>query len=86
MGWCWEDMDGGQGGYFTDGTRKVGMHKESTPCMVPYLSVDDIEASVLRVKTAGGTVMGEIADAPGYGRFATCTDPRGVRFGLHQQS
>ncbi|NYI29519.1 putative enzyme related to lactoylglutathione lyase [Sulfitobacter geojensis] len=28
--------------------------------------------------------MGEIADAPGFGSFATCTDPRGVRFGLHQ--
>ncbi|WP_386626881.1 VOC family protein [Sulfitobacter geojensis] len=28
--------------------------------------------------------MGEIAEAPGFGSFATCTDPRGMRFGLHQ--
>ncbi len=85
MGWTWEDMGEGRGGYFTDGTRKVGIHEEGTPCMVPYLAVENIEVAVARVKSAGGALMGEIADAPGYGRFATCTDPRGVRFGLHQE-
>lgn len=84
MGWTWEDMPGGRGGYFTDGTRKVGMHEEPTPLMVPYLSVPDIETAVKRVRDEGGSLMGEIADAPGYGRFATCSDPRGVRFGLHE--
>ena len=73
MGWSWEEMPGGRGGYFTDGTRKVGMHEESTPCMVPYLGVENIEAAVARVKSAGGALMGEIAEAPGFGRFATCT-------------
>ncbi|MFC6584377.1 VOC family protein [Sulfitobacter aestuariivivens] len=53
--------------------------------MVPYLSVENIEVAVAKVKSAGGALMGEIADAPGYGRFATCTDPQGVRFGLHQE-
>ncbi|MGB3244384.1 MAG: VOC family protein [Sulfitobacter sp.] len=85
MCWTWTEMEGGSGGYFTDGTRKVGMHEEGTPCMVPYLSVDNIEVAVAKVKSAGGALMGEIADAPGFGRFATCTDPRGVRFGLHQE-
>ena len=83
MGWEWQETDGG-GGHFTDGTRKVGMHQEGTPCMVPYLAVENIEVAVARVKSAGGALMGEIAEAPGFGRFATCTDPRGVRFGLHQ--
>ncbi|GAA6177978.1 VOC family protein [Sulfitobacter pacificus] len=85
MGWSWESMGAGPAGFFTDGTRKVGMHEEASPCMVPYLAVEDIEAKVAEVKQAGGTLMGEIADAPGFGRFATCTDPRGVRFGLHQE-
>ncbi|NNE53500.1 MAG: VOC family protein [Sulfitobacter sp.] len=85
MDWTWTEMEGGRGGYLSDGTRKVGMHEEGTPCMVPYIAVENIEVIVARVKSAGGTLMGEIADAPGYGRFATCTDPRGVRFGLHQQ-
>ncbi|MFK7834844.1 MAG: VOC family protein [Sulfitobacter sp.] len=86
MGWSWQDMDGGRGGYLTDGTRKVGVHEEGTPCMVPYLLVDDIEAAVARVTANGGALMGEIADATGYGRFATCIDPNDVRFGLHQES
>jgi len=85
MGWTWEDMPGGRGGYFTDGTRKVGMHEEQAPLMVPYLSVENIEEAVERVRKEGGSLMGEIADAPGYGRFATCSDPRGVRFGLHEE-
>ncbi|MGJ8617901.1 MAG: VOC family protein [Sulfitobacter sp.] len=84
MGWTWTENEAGAGGYFTDGTRKVGLHEEGTPCMVPYLSVENIEVAVAKVKSAGGALMGEIADAPGFGRFATCTDPRGVRFGLHQ--
>lgn len=84
MDWQWKLLGEGPGGYFTDGSRKVGLHEEGTPCMVPYLAVEDIEATVARVKTAGGALMGEINDAPSLGRFATCTDPRGMRFGLHQ--
>ena len=85
MDWRWEENAEGQGGHFTDGTRKVGLHEEATPCMVPYLSVENIEVTIAKVTSAGGTLMGEIAEAPGFGRFATCTDPRGVRFGLHQK-
>ncbi len=84
MGWTWETMGEGGSGFFTDGTRKVGLHSEGTPSMVPYLRVDDIEGTVAKVKYAGGDLMGDIAEAPGFGRFATCTDPRGVRFGLHE--
>ena len=84
MGWTWEEPEGG-GGFFTDGTRRVGLHDEASANMVPYLKVDNIEVAVAKVKSAGGALMGTIAEAPGVGRFATCTDPRGVRFGLHQE-
>lgn len=86
MGWDWKEMEGGRGGFFTDGTRKVGMHEEAAPNMTVYLVVENIEVAVAKVKSAGGALMGDIADAPGFGRFATCTDPRGVRFGLHQDA
>lgn len=85
MGWEWTENSEGAGGYLTDGIRKVGLHQEGNPCMVPYLAVDNIEVAVAKVEAAGGALMGDIADAPGFGRFATCTDPRGVRFGLHQE-
>lgn len=86
MGWSWVEMEKGRGGYFTDGTRKVGLHQEETLCMVPYLTVNDIESAVARVKAAGGSVMGDIADGAELGRFATCADPQGMRFGLHEET
>lgn len=86
MEWDWAEMRGGGGGYFTDGVRKVGLHREATACMVPYITVDDIEARVALVLSEGGALMGEISDADGLGRFATCTDPCGVRFGVFQES
>lgn len=86
FGWSWKSMgDEGQG-YFSDGDRQVGMHAEKTPCVVPYLLVDDIEATAQKVTDLGGSLYGEIADAPGFGRFATCADPCGARFGLHQKT
>ncbi len=83
--WTWESMGKEGQGFFTDGDRQVGMHVEETPCVVPYLLVDDIEAMAQKVTELGGSLFGEIADAPGFGRFATCADPSGARFGLHQK-
>ena len=83
--WNWVGLGDGPAGYFEDGDRQVGLHDNDTPCVVPYIAVDDIEAVVRKVRDLGGGMTGEIADAPGLGRFATCTDPRGARFGLHQR-
>lgn len=83
LGWASESMGTGLAGYLTDGTRKVGMPEQSASCMIRYLAVDDIVTSVAEIQTQGGSLMGEIVDTPGFGRFATCTDPRGVWFRLH---
>jgi predicted enzyme related to lactoylglutathione lyase len=53
MGWEWLDMQSGAGGDFTHGARKVALRREATPCMVPYLSVTDIEVVVKSVGLAG---------------------------------
>jgi predicted enzyme related to lactoylglutathione lyase len=48
---------------------------------VPMWTVSDVEAAVIRVREAGGTVI----DAPSqqsYGRSALCTDDQGTRFYL----
>jgi len=84
--WTWQPLgDDGQG-YFSGADRTVGLHEEETPCVVPYLRVDDIEAAIKNVQAHGGTLMGDIADEPSFGRFATCLDPRGARFDLHQKT
>lgn len=78
-------MGAGPAGFFTDRTRKLGGHKENLPCKAPCLAVNHIEAEVAEEKNAGGSLMGEIAQPLGSGRVATCTDPRRMRFGVHQK-
>jgi predicted enzyme related to lactoylglutathione lyase len=49
----------------------------------PYFSVDDIDASILRVAELRGEVYEKMA-VPGTGWFALCRDPHGNQFGLWQ--
>jgi predicted enzyme related to lactoylglutathione lyase len=62
-----------------------GLHDNDPDAEVRlYFAVDDIDAAVARVRELGGT-----ADDPGpaqeaFGRFASCVDDQGVRFGLRQ--
>ncbi len=86
FGWEFAPYGDGPGGLVQDGDRMVGLHVEDDPCVVPYLDVADIENSVAQVRDLGGQVMGNVADAGKLGRFATCLDPMGARFGLHQPS
>jgi len=43
--------------------------------------VDDVDAAVLRVRDAGGTVDAERHDEP-FGRVADCVDPQGLAFAV----
>ena len=51
------------------------------PDIVPMWTVSDIDAAVVRVREAGGTVLAEPSRQP-YGRMAECTDDQGGRFYL----
>jgi uncharacterized glyoxalase superfamily protein PhnB len=53
----------------------------SQPAVVPMWTVADVDAAVIRVREAGGTVVEEPSQQP-YGRSATCTDDQGSRFYL----
>ena len=48
---------------------------------VPMWTVEDIDAAVVRVREAGGTVIDEPSQQP-YGKSAQCTDDQGSRFYL----
>lgn len=45
-----------------------------------YVGVDDVDASVTRIKAAGGAVHMPAQDIPGVGRFAMVADPQGLVF------
>jgi uncharacterized protein len=41
------------------------------------LAVDDIQAAMKKIKEAGGTVIGEPVEIPGYGTYVSFTDTEG---------
>lgn len=49
---------------------------------MPYIEVDDIDATAARVPELGGQVFVKPMDIPGVGRFAVLGDPTGATFGL----
>lgn len=54
----------------------------ATPHWLPYLHVEDADATVTRAKKAGGAALIEPADIPGTGRFAVLRDPTGAAFAI----
>ncbi len=51
---------------------------------IAWLQVDDLEATLDAVRTAGGAVAGEVQDLPGVGRLAYVRDPEGTLIGLRE--
>jgi predicted enzyme related to lactoylglutathione lyase len=49
---------------------------------IGYVGVDDVDAFVLRVKAAGGSVHRAADEVPGVGRFAVVADPQNADFVL----
>ncbi|MDC0766961.1 VOC family protein [Streptomyces sp. HD] len=48
-------------------------------------AVADLDATVAKVRSAGGSVMSEPGDVPAMGRFASVADPQGAAFQLWQE-
>ena len=61
-------------------------HKPDWPAQHPsvVIAVDDIAASMEKVRAAGGEVLGEPMDIPGIGRYVSFTDPEGNRVSMLQ--
>ena len=92
FGWSREEMDmqGFTYSMFKSDDRAVcGMitlppEAESMPVMwMPYVTVENLEASVARAKELGATVHKEIT-AIQMGKFAILADPQGAVIGLWQ--
>lgn len=74
------------GGQVETGTLSIGLHGgDGASHFEVFFAVDDLDASLATVRELGGTVLGEVNDSPGFGRWAECADDQGVRFGLRQE-
>ena len=51
---------------------------EARPHWLPYVAVEDVDASASRVEALGGKVWVAPADIPGVGRFSVTEDPSGA--------
>lgn len=69
-----------------DGVPRGGLMKSPAqgvpPNWLPYLHVDDIDATVSRAQKLGGKVQAEAQHVPGVGRFAILADPTGAAIGV----
>jgi predicted enzyme related to lactoylglutathione lyase len=82
LGWAPSGTSGH--GSLDTSTLSIGLHGDDpTPGFLVFLGVDDLDASLIVLDRLGGH-SDEIHEAPGFGRYAVCTDDQGVRFGLHQ--
>lgn len=83
FGWSFTPME--NGGWFDTGEIRTGLHGgDDHPAIVVYFEVPDIDAAVEKVWGLGGTADDPTPEEPGFGRFSSCADPQGVRFGLRQ--
>jgi len=53
--------------------------------MAFYIDVDDLDAFVAKIRSAGGTILVEKMAVPGVGHFSLFEDPEGRVLGMWQQ-
>ena len=84
FGWSYTGMEGG--GVFDTGDIVTGLHGDDpNPGIVVYFEVADLEIAIEKVRALGGTAEEPTPEEPGFGRFSSCRDPQGIRFGLRQR-
>jgi len=54
--------------------------------VVPYVTTDDIEASLEKIGSNGGSTVVPKTEIPGFGHFAIFSDPTGNRIELFSGS
>lgn len=90
FGWTFEAGPSGNGFAIETPNVPGGMHggdEGGAACV--FYAVDDIEASIARVRELGGQIVeldieGDEGSVERFGRFKMCTDHQGSTFGLHQ--
>ena len=94
--WQNEDLPAGQFGTYTslrrDGSEVAILYRQTrearaaraAPHWTPYVSVEDADASALRARELGGTLLREPLDLGDAGRVVALWDPVGAIFSLWQ--
>jgi predicted enzyme related to lactoylglutathione lyase len=95
LSWGTKDVPMGPGEPYglcvLNGDQIAGITKSKAPAGVPphwlpYLAVEDVDASTKKAKSLGAKVLGEPMDIPDVGRFAVIADPQGAVFALFKDA
>jgi predicted enzyme related to lactoylglutathione lyase len=76
-------IDSGNGGEMVGGVMRLTDQMQAggaKPTWLFYIGVNDVDASVEKIKAAGGRVVMPAWDIPDVGRIAMVTDPQGIPF------
>jgi predicted enzyme related to lactoylglutathione lyase len=93
LGWQVKEVPMGPGEPYTlcslGGGDLAGITKSMAPAGVPphwlpYIAVEDVDASAKRIKDLGGKTLMDPMDIPNVGRFAPVADPQGAAFAIYK--
>jgi uncharacterized protein len=85
FGWKFHPFGEGGQGWFQTPSIKAGLHGgDPNWRFFVYFGVPDLAVAITEVNRLGGTAEAPTEEA-GFGKFCTCRDPQGLRFGLHQR-
>jgi predicted enzyme related to lactoylglutathione lyase len=83
--WKFHPFGQGSDGWFQTPSFKAGIHgADPNQGFLVFFGVPDLEAAIANVTTLGGAAEAP-SEEPGFGRFCICSDPQGLRFGLHHR-
>lgn len=90
--WKLEDIPMSDGAYTMIGVGEGtggGLMKHPIPnapsTWLAYVLVGDVVASTAKAKSLGATVLKDVTEVPGMGRFSIIADPTGAALGLWQE-
>jgi len=90
FGWEFRDMPGFEGyPLYTAGPGQLGggmgmRGQMAGQTIRNYISVDDIDAAIAKVRELGGTITEEKTEIPGMGWYAVVDDPEGNEVALYK--
>jgi uncharacterized protein len=89
FGWNYNDVPQGDAIYTMVASPQqpgAGMQHKGMPdaptMWLPYVTVDSVQDTVARARTAGAEIIVEYMEAPGFGAGAILRDPTGAAFGI----
>lgn len=97
FGWATQDFEHEMGAYpvfVANGMPVAGMMqttgnpdlKDVPPHWTIYIAVEDVDATVSKVQSLGGSVTVPAMDVPNVGRMAMLSDPQGAMFWVYRDA